>query len=892
MVPKKLYKNSPERKKLSTYPIIRFLLYCFCGIIIFGLVDCASEDDDGDDDPPILKANAGEDFIVNKYSLVTLNGNQSIGAISYQWTQISGPSVTLSNASSNKATFTPLSATTYKFLLRISNDSLSDTDEIIIEIKDISSAIITQPTLNESYVSNTDNIIISGNLTGHIASIVAENKSTQTEYSGIIASDKTYTIEDIKLNQGDNEIEVIAYDSLGVEYEDKINIIYNLDIKILSDLVISPNLAFKDETTEVIVRVAISDEIEIENVILHEIRSDSSQIEVGELFDNGSISNGDDIANDGVYSAKSSIVSSSIIEKKYRAIINNTILTSIAKFVIVSHITDTEIASANQVVSDALESLPTTTINQEFNQVFDNLVFTLNSNANVSQTEISPHDNLITIQTVDGIFETIGFSFYDTSTEMRTENGPTFQNRNFSYNQRSNIKLLPLSYYATNKKPKNMFLPVFNYSNIGNLSFIGNYNVIHLEPMKFDIGKLANDKFDNYPDFTYTYIENYNVTVESFKNLIDFGIIIIHSHGGWGSIFLTGQKATNNLVKLYDDDIKAKRLVTHNHVVLVKDAGGFWKFNWDKEEETDVFAIRYPFFEHYYKQEKLSDSLVFLGMCEGLNGANFSNAFISAGAKAVVGFTDVVWSDYDRGIFDVFFEQLLQGDSVTEAVVESRQQMGDDDEKWMQDEILGGVICNLKGCNTPARFEFRGQGELKLFKEGLLNGGFEQNLKYWNSEGDIRIISVLGSLSVQEGDIMTIISTGLGAVDDSASSLIQKFKVPSDATKLNFSYNVISEEPMEWIGSSFDDKFEAVIIDSDSKSTSLASESVNNSEWTSIDSISFYGGDETTFHTGWKTIQVDISTFQNQVVTLKYSVWDNGDSMYDTAVIIDKIELQ
>lgn len=203
------------------------------------------------------------------------------------------------------------------------------------------------------------------------------------------------------------------------------------------------------------------------------------------------------------------------------------------------------------------------------------------------------------------------------------------------------------------------------------------------------------------------------------------------------------------------------------------------------------------------------------------------------------------------------------------------------------------------GDETPAAFVYiEGSNEnLVLERTGIQNGGFEDNLKYWEQNGgDIRILSKLSTLSTQEGSYMAILSSGLGSVSDSDAIITQQFKVPADADFLTFNYDVVSEEPMEYVGSEYDDKFRAVLIDEDGNEIQLAYETVNTSSWTAIsgsqsDGGMFDGGDETAFHTGWKSVNHPISSLVGQTVTLKFRAWDVGDSAYDTAALIDNISL-
>lgn len=59
------------------------------------------------------------------------------------------------------------------------------------------------------------------------------------------------------------------------------------------------------------------------------------------------------------------------------------------------------------------------------------------------------------------------------------------------------------------------------------------------------------------------------------------------------------------------------------------------------------------------------------------------------------------------------------------------------------------------------------------------------------------------------------------------------------------------------------------------------------------DGINFDGGDNVlTYHTGWTSIlNYDISSYAGQNVTLRFRVSDKGDSIYDTAAIVDGISI-
>lgn len=110
---------------------------------------------------------------------------------------------------------------------------------------------------------------------------------------------------------------------------------------------------------------------------------------------------------------------------------------------------------------------------------------------------------------------------------------------------------------------------------------------------------------------------------------------------------------------------------------------------------------------------------------------------------------------------------------------------------------------------------------------------------------------------------MVFLSTRIGSQPDigfsetQGSTLSQKIYNKNNKT-LEFTYNFISEEPMEYLGSKYDDKFEIQILDENNQILyNNILESVNKSDWFKITDINF----------------------------------DVGDSNYDSAVVIDNIKI-
>ena len=376
----------------------------------------------------------------------------------------------------------------------------------------------------------------------------------------------------------------------------------------------------------------------------------------------------------------------------------------------------------------------------------------------------------------------------------------------------------------------------------------------------------AYNKLDTSALYDFTPNLVYGATVSNYQSDLDeYGIIFIHSHGtlydGNPVICLT-EKVTVDNILLYSLDLLSGRLVTLGSVA----------------DGTAAYAITPSFIRYYYGGGALDNSLVNISICKGYKNSKLADAFIAAGAGAVTAYTDTVLVSYDKSIIGEYLDNLLEGKTVKESQKAAIDLSGADD-----------------GDDTPAEFKMTGNKDLTIMQMGIINGSFEEEMKGWSGAGDSRVISWLTDVSPTDQSNMAIISTGLGSAESSygteGSSLQQTFIVPDKAKLLTFDYDVVSEEPMEYVASSYDDYFDASIVDMTGGSEQLVYENVNNSAWVELGGDYFSGGDETTYETTWVTKSVDISAYAGQCITLTFHTGDVGDSAYDTAGLLDNIKL-
>ena len=184
-----------------------------------------------------------------------------------------------------------------------------------------------------------------------------------------------------------------------------------------------------------------------------------------------------------------------------------------------------------------------------------------------------------------------------------------------------------------------------------------------------------------------------------------------------------------------------------------------------------------------------------------------------------------------------------------------------------------------------------GEGRLDVF-EAVFNGSFEDNMRGWTTKGTSGSIESLGPLTASDRKKFGFASSG----PDNAvveTTLEQSFVIQPDVTefKIAFDYDFVTEEYPEWINKGYNDNMRMVLVKPDGTPEELAFEDVNNSSFTAVAGVNFPGGDETVGHTGWKTISKTIPVTSGPGI-YRIIVRDEGDGIYDSNVLIDKIRFK
>jgi len=261
------------------------------------------------------------------------------------------------------------------------------------------------------------------------------------------------------------------------------------------------------------------------------------------------------------------------------------------------------------------------------------------------------------------------------------------------------------------------------------------------------------------------------------------------------------------------------------------------------------------------------------------------------GAAAVAGFSDYVTNDFASTQGNQFFKTLIdETGSVLQAV--------DSD---TVDQKYGGWLRMLGNSKANAK------------DSSLINSSFDLGKPTgWKKVGDGRVISRLGSTVPVAGKFMGIISTGLGFTTQKGT-LEQPFCVPPGTKQMCFYWKFYSEEFIEFCGSSYMDRFTAQMVGDKGKLTltdvwidplcpydcggkspcQQGSPSCKcGQQWKTLakSDVSFDKGD--VHMTPWQKECKDVSAFEAQRVNLQFLCTDVGDSIYDSAILIDEVTMQ
>jgi biotin operon repressor len=486
------------------------------------------------------------------------------------------------------------------------------------------------------------------------------------------------------------------------------------------------------------------------------------------------------------------------------------------------------------------------------------------------------------------------------------ESGGSFsKNKNSSFvdsfNERIKEKNIPLQEQTTGKniivfEPNEEDDYFVKSGENEDVEYIGNRSVFIWDPFHTwhtDIGYNNIESFSNiFNDsgqfFSVVTYADHEADVDSLKEITDYGIVIFSTHGSGYSI-VTGEVAYD--ATKYNDEVRNFEMWIAQDMVVSVEEGIFTITKWQEPR----WAVSTSWFDKKLSND-FPNSIIFNKSCKNGN-QGFWEVFEDNGASTYYGNDNLSTVSFGTRKVEETLQGLVDGKTTGEAYIEESETI------WHWDKIFS---FPYKTTNTWSMFckDDNNADNIKIPETiPFSNGGFEEDFTNWKKEGDGRIIYALAFIEPTEGAKMGIISTGLGYTEK-YGSLSQTFKVGDNDTNLRFDWNYLSEEFLEWIGSQYQDPFKVTLMKvDDSSTTTLLNKTVDDiaAEFGASQSnggdliyvspgIVFDIGD--VWMTGWQNFEYDITPFRGKTVTLKFEAVDEGDEIFDTAILLDNIILE
>jgi len=293
-----------------------------------------------------------------------------------------------------------------------------------------------------------------------------------------------------------------------------------------------------------------------------------------------------------------------------------------------------------------------------------------------------------------------------------------------------------------------------------------------------------------------------------------------------------------------------------------------------------------PAFLDRHVRDPMPDSLAYLGACRSLDAGPLAAAFLSAGARTVVGWTGHPTSEGAARIGSEALSTLATGTPIGAAVAATGPDAASPDGARLV--VLGDESWSMAGAE-------------------LVDGGFDRgDLLPWNAAGDARVVTRFGESLPVAGKFLAVLSTGLGySVQDAV--LRQPACLPAGTRTLSFWWRLYSEEFPESCGAKHPDAFVARLASDAGVEVTLLRRTISDlcdpagCETCCLDGTCLGLQDaEMRFDQGgvrktpsWQKVEADVSAFAGRgPVDLVLEAWDRGDSAFDTAVLVDSIEIR
>lgn len=856
--------------------------------------------------PPVVEA--GEDVTTFGKKVVTLSGTASDpdgSIVNVVWMQDAADALQIDiMVSGNDISFELpdiYSEETLNFKVTVTDDEGTETsDNVVVTVKPAEHSLSVAVTGfgNSIQVTNQSMVTIDGALSSDydLKSLVLANQTSGTSVD-IDPSEIWQAIVD--LVEGDNNflITAISADDTAIEYD--FIVTYDPDMDFTTPLQFDNTALYVGEPAQDIVVTIGTPNANAPTVKLIDMQG----MEIAEFADNGVLP--DEIQGDGIFTAQFSAEASEFGEKCYRASVTDTVASEYQSEAGciwgLNSYTSTQV-NTTVTLADEVEAKVDSYLGEgkSLNEAAQLTFQDFQDDERMAQSGVTPEAGLwwVSPEGLLGLYHPIVDGLKTGGGRGGVVAPPPVRKADFTPAYYAANRRVTASDYLPFGKSENPFM---TETGDGENRIESTRSVI-ISPFIDNPDTHSNNSFGNTDDYfsVWQTIEqadtckitaddafinngNIGVSLDNFKDFSKYGYIHFSTHG---------DNYYNGLFTLWEDEWGPNGFLKGNLSIV----GLYTGIALPRDEDGDYDATGYEtdlqlkrlaigpggllvvlpsFFQHYLTS--VPNSLVSLSACRTMYNNSLANVFLAKGAGAVLGYDDYVLSSYAQNTTNTILTDMIDNDSTFgEAVTLARSTHGNSD-----------------GGSDDAFLLTAGANDLRLADGSFRNLGFEDGqLSVWQKDGDGRVISQLGSTLPTSGDFVGIISTGLGFTTQSGA-LSQQACLPETATSLTFNWNFFSEEFLEYCDSQFDDAFSVRICNEENTTCASFETSVNQICTENSVTPSDIGFDQGgVFDTGWRENAIDITALAGDRVTLTLSSTDVGDSIYDTAILLDDIAIE
>ncbi|HEU4881537.1 MAG TPA: choice-of-anchor L domain-containing protein [Longimicrobium sp.] len=766
----------------------------------------------------------------------------------------------------------------------------------------LTATLDTQQPALEISAPNTEKSVASAASSYGVSGTSADNQGVHAlEWSSSRGGSGTFSpaaawTGNVPLQPGDNVITVTARDRAGNTATDRLMVTYNPGAQIAQP-VIDPGGVLVGTTTSVRVTVPLSATPGLVASSVRLLRVDESGAvvqQLGPLVDSGDLSEGDEILGDGVFSGIYPVNAATPGNLRLRVTAETqsggtTVqsLSPIAFLTVYEPISDAEYQQVLAVQHGAADRVLAAS-----GQGFDNAVKAalqwVAARPEVAKAELAG-GGMIAIEYQSGLLGGIqvlqstgtgGISrgggapaagpaprpfMTESFTSMLRARSPWAVQQDTPRTQRARV---PLAQQTRGTMPPRLNrapgAPRFNHGSSPDA--VLNRKVLIYAPFEWQFtpynegNAVAAILTASDLDFKVTHLRDEDADVNALASMTGYGLVVLATHGSMGRYVFTGEEVDDDSREEHESLLREKKLAAMTSIAFEGQPN---------QVKKEYFAATPRFVRGL--SGSFPRSIIVNNSCESTMTSGLQDAFTSKGARTYFGYTQNVGSGF----------AVERATALVDSLVTKLKTTGQSFTAGLTDPARWHAVWEMKGSDKAH------------FSASLVNGDFEVGtLDAWNPAGDGRVITRLGPLA-PTGGYMGVISTGLGYTT-STGEIRQTFRVSGADSLLTFRWNFLSEEFMEYVGSIYQDYFRVVLEVKGGSSVTLFSRNIDQfassfSLASVSPGISFDQGG--VYMTGWQALTFDLRPYRGKTVTLRLAVGDVGDSIFDSAVLLDDVDV-